>query len=309
MFNGSLEPYYSQFWTNRSGLYVECSGGVRVQNCVFKNWSGNACLAMQVGGTLNAQHQPKFEFLFNRCMTNYIGLNAVCAQYETPGYNNSDSSTWLQASPEYALIQGNDIFANQFGVNASAGNILLQGNTINANWIGVSILTGINNGHGNYIGNTMNHNHMAIYTEVANGGFWSGNQMLANDELVFKATVFTTFRNNSLASTQLIFTNGTYATIIGNVYDSGDVWGSTFPTNLASTVIFAGNMDVHGSNTDGTTLSLIDTMNGLATPSNTPPTAATYKGQMFFWNSNGANVYLIKSSSGGTAWATTNLIN
>ena len=262
MFNGSLDPFYSAFWTNRSGLRVECSGGVIVKNCTFKNWSGNGCLAMQLGGTLGAQSQRKFQFINNRCFTNYLGLCVPGAAFEVPGFGGAASGSWLDATAEYGMIEGNDIFNNQIGLLAGAGNLVVHGNTINANWHGVDLFTGGNPGHGNYTGNTINHNYFAIYTESTSGGLWQNNQMLANTAIVFNNTIDLTFKHNSLGQTGLTATNHCSATFADNVYQSGALWGSTspgtlFPTNINAGILVYGNMDTVGTNTDGSMVSVL----------------------------------------------------
>lgn len=314
-FNGSHDPYYNSFWTNRSGLRINSAGGARIQNCTFKCWSGNGCFAIQTLGTFNAQNQPKFEFLFNRCYTNFIGLFIPGASYQFPGYYNADSSLWNDNNnAEYALVQGNDFFNNQRGVIPSAGNCLLQGNTINGNWMGASLYPANNGGHGNYVGNTMNHNYYIVYAESTQGGVWQDNQMLANDAIVFNNCNNLEFKNNSIGRAALYFTNLTVGTFENNIWDATAIWGQdiVFPgvyTNISSAVRISGNHAIDGTNTDGTSLGGTFRYNGFTAASNMPPTSAEWKGQMFYWNSNGANIYLIKSSAAGTTWTTTNLIN
>lgn len=279
VFNGVYAPYYNAFWTNRSGLRVETSGGVRIQNCTFKNWSGNGCLALQAGGTFNAQNMPKFEFLFNRCFTNFIGVYATGDQIETPGYYNADSSLWFQASAEYCLIEGNDCFNNQVGIAATAGNALVQGNTINGNWIGLSCYSGANSGHGRYCGNTINHNFFALYGEACQGGLFQDNQMLADAFIVFNNVTDVTLKNNSFGQTGLILTNGTTGNIVNNVYLSGTIWGTGpgltgFYTNITPNILIAGNFTSDRSNTDGTVPSL--TMQASAYSDNTNYVAARF---------------------------------
>lgn len=318
--NGSDEPYYNASWTNRTGLRVETSGGVRVQNCIFTGWPGNGCLAYSIGGTLGAQNTSKFEFLFNRCYQNFIGVIATGVQYETPGYYNSDVSQWLDASAEYCLIEGNDCTSNQVGIAATAGNHLIQGNTINANYVGVGGYSGPNCLHGRLCGNTINHNtHAFILEGCTSGELIYNNYMLANGDVVANGVGQLQFSYNSLGKTYIIITNGGVGAVSSglisfNMFDATAVWGSsnaTFGiwTNIAPTMIVQGNYSADGTNTDGSTISTMMHFNGAATPSNMPPVAADYKGQMFYWNSNGSDIYLLKSSSSSTAWSSTNHIN
>lgn len=313
---GQHWPWINPCWTNRSGLRVETSKGVRVQNCTFYGWPGNACLALSIGGTLTAQGMPKFEFLFNRCYTNFIGCFAVVAPWDVPGYYQSDSSLWISsAAPEYCLIQGNDVFENQYGLLISAGNALVHGNTINENWMGLVAFSGVNCMHGNYTGNTLNHNILAIYFEGGGlGGLFQDNVILATGRVIFNSVDKVVLKNNSLGQSGIIMTNGTTGVVENNGYDFGAIWGSTndltgFYTNINPKVLVYGNNSDDGTNNDGTTMSIVGKENALATPSNMPPAHANSFGEMFFWNSNAANLYLLKTGAGTTNWATTNLIN
>jgi len=259
---GQWFPWLNPCYTNRSGLRVESSGGVTVMNCTFYGWPGNGCLAIQKGGTLSAQNTPKFIFRGNRCYTNFIGVFATVAPWDVNGYYNAPFGPASYA-PEYALIQQNDCFQNQFGVIASAGNCLVQANMINGNYFGLAAFSGINGQHGNYSVNTINHNHDAIYFEGNGlGGLFQGNVLAANTSITFNAVDAVVFKNNSISQSALNFTNGTTGSILNNTYEFGAIWGSTDPltgiaTNINPKVLVSGNYSTDGTNNDGTLAAIL----------------------------------------------------
>lgn len=294
LLNGSAEPYYNPNWINQGGLYIETSQGVRIQNCFFTAWKGSACMAMSVGGTLGAQGTGKFEFLFNRCFKNFIGVMASGVQYETPGYYNSDSSLWLEASAEYCLIEGNDITANQFGICATAGNHLIQGNTINDNYIGVGGFSGPNCLHGRLCGNTINHNtHAFILEGCTSGELIYNNYFLADGDMIANGIGQLQLSYNSVGSTYIIVTNGGVGAVSSgfitfNMFDATAVWGVTnvpgIWTNIAPTMVVQGNSAADGTNSDGTVTSLTILANGYSDNTNyvasrfiPPITSGTFK--------------------------------
>lgn len=80
---------------------------------------------------------------------------------------------------EYARYSDNDIKSNYFGLAIRSGNMIANGNHIDKNGIGIFLDGRLpNDGHGNVIGGTINHNDIPIFARDIDNGFnFLGNQI------------------------------------------------------------------------------------------------------------------------------------
>lgn len=83
------------------------------------------------------------------------------------------------AAGEYARYTNNEIKSNYFGIPIRSGNIIVNDNHIDKNGIGVFFDGTLpNDGHGNFMGNTLNHNTYPVFARnIDNGYNCLGNQI------------------------------------------------------------------------------------------------------------------------------------
>lgn len=261
IFNGTAEPYYTSLWTNRTGLYIEGSGGVLITGCRFYGFSGNGIVAVNKKNG-SAFQAPRILITHCQSYSNYIGILAAGANYEVPGYGNADSSLWDDSLiAEYTQISDNACFGNQFGIVAPAGNCNVLNNQCQDDAIGLALFAGNNAQHGNYSLNNFNHCVFPIWGEAAGGGNFIGNMCYAAHAIHFVSDTSINFMGNKIGALLLEFTNGCSGTIAGNEFLFSAAWGTNDPTlgivtNFAgSSMVVAGNMSGDGTNTDGSMLS------------------------------------------------------
>lgn len=258
---GNNNPYLNQFWTNSSGLRVECSGGAVIRGCYFTGWPGQGLMLLGKFGSLS-QSYPRPFVINNTFATNFIGCYLPSHDYEIPGYYNSDSSLWNSLNPEYAQVIDNQFWGNQIAIVPDAGNTTVTGNIINSNYIGMFFQPGANEGHGDYSVNNLNHNIIPIYWQggPGNAGTFNNNMIYQCQKIVFSSALNIQFKNNILQSTSLIFTNGCQGEISGNTYGqgAGDRWGTDISTNFTGSpnLRIFNNIGSIGTNHDGSTPSI-----------------------------------------------------
>lgn len=261
---GNYNPYLNQFWTNRSGMRVEASGGVVVRGCYFAGWSGNGIMLLNKFGSVS-QSYPRAFIINNTFATNFIGCYLPAQNYETPGYYNSDSSQWNLLQPEYSQVIDNQFWANQTAIVPEAGNATVTGNIINSNYVGMFFQPGANEGHGDYSVNNLNHNIYPIYWQggPGNAGTFNNNMIYqdAAGGVVFSDAVNIQFKHNILQNTPLIFTNGCQGEVAYNTYGQGfgDRWGTDIATNFTGSPLLRvyGNQGSLGTNHDGSIPSIM----------------------------------------------------
>ena len=258
--NNSYDPYYSAFWTNRTGLRAEVSGGVVVTGCRFYGWSGNGAFFFNVNSNF-AYQTPRLIYTHNQSFSNFVSFMAVSSSYDYPGYASSDSSLWKTYTCEYAQITDNTFASSFIGVAAGAGNDSVLNNQVQNNWIGLANFTGNNSQHGNYSFNNFNHCTIGIAAESGNGGNYVGNMILAPMDILFNNVTEINFFANKIGVANLIFTNNCSGSIVLNQYLASTVWGTNtvgqgVTTNFTgSTMIVQGNVSEDGLNGDGSFLS------------------------------------------------------
>lgn len=260
---GNYNPYLNQFWTNRSGLRVEVSGGVVIRGCTFTCWPGNGLMLLNITGSLS-QSYPRAFVINNIFATNFIGCYLPAQNYEIPGYYNSDSSLWNLLQPEYSQVIDNQFWANQTAIVPEAGNATVTGNIINSNYVGMFFQPGANEGHGDYSVNNLNHNIYPIYWQggPGNAGTFNNNMIYQDSAggVVFSDAINIQFKHNILQNTPLIFTNGCQGEVAYNTYGQGfgDRWGVDITTNFTGSPLLRvyGNQGSLGTNHDGSASSV-----------------------------------------------------
>lgn len=282
------------FWSNRTALRIEASGGAVVCNCRFSGWSGNGILALNdaaddAGSTLS----PRLTITHNFFQTNFAAIFLPGSAFETPGFNNSPSGSWNAINPDYSIITGNQILGCQNGIVGDCPNDDIENNIATHNYIGI-IQNGLN-GHSLVIGNNLNHNTISYFYVGSGQGFPAviGNTMIApvTDSAMCDAGTSIDFEHN-FVSGPVVFTNGCTGTVMHNRTFPTDPWGTgAVTTNFTgSTMVQADNFSQDGSLNDGTALSLLEFAN---TPifqlTNKPSLSLIPTNGLVVWNSNGVS--------------------
>lgn len=284
-------PYFNPYFTNRTAFRVEVSGGAVFRNNHFFGWSGSGLIAMSIKTTTQYTY-PSLIFVNNYVYTNFNGVLLATTAEDTQGFYNNDITGQGAWSAEYALIANNFIFANQNGVLCSPGNVAVSGNFIDRNWIGLlSTSSYLNNTHGRYDHNTMNHNQYALWFFNCVGGEFSDNVFLRNGQDIgpngtnivltygsnggfhFDSVQRVDFHNNQFSREPCTFTNGTFGSFYHNTYgalnvgttdtlvhDTNIVWGDAANgvyTNFDSGMQVFGNRETQGWLHDGSMASIL----------------------------------------------------
>lgn len=248
-------------------------------------------------------------------------------------------------SVEYVTPVTMRVHDNTYGIVIRAGNIGIVGSDIENNWTGILVAgTGVANAaHGYVNNNKINHNlsYGADVRDVSSiSGFqFANNQFLANTfgGIVISNSAGIRVEGNNMGNQQpvILGANGVAGSVAGpnfvinNAYHGA--WGShsdgfyiidwqAFGAGASifdqtTNVIHYGNYStsVVGNRdpylTDPFQTNAIMIVNGLYLSTNPPPAAATFNGQMYFWNSNALRMYLLKTTATTTTWGSTNLIN
>lgn len=275
----TTDPYYSPFYTNRSGLRVESSGGILIRDCKFTGWSGNALFGIQKGGSFQAQTMSKLRIEDNTFYTNFIAICIPTAQQDWPGYYNAPIGEWNDNdNAEYCQIVHNNAWDNTFAIAASAGNAKVWENQIANNYVSLAMWNGNNSQHGNYSLNDCNHSIYGIIEEgSATGSLIFGNSFLATGIILVENVQGIDFIMNKVASVSLIFTNNCTGQLRGNFYDYHAKWGIDVVTNFSNSpnLLVYNNISDDATNTDGTFSSQIAKYNFGVSTTNLPPSNVT----------------------------------
>lgn len=283
-------PYFNTYWSNRTGLSSDVSGGVTINDCYFYGFSGNGMLFTSVAGG-SQYFFPKLLALNNHCYSNFCAIMLAATAEDTLGYYNNNTTGQGAYPCEYALLAQNDLFQNYIAVSGSPGNIIVDDNTMNENMFGLLQTSAYGNqGHGRYNNNTFNHNIFPIYVNFASGGEYMNNIILRNGQdlqppngtniyypwgstsgIHFEQTWGIKFSNNKLTREYLQFTNQCFGEFSHNSYgslnvawirnqvlgDSNLVWGVDVPTNFSSGMRVFGNIENLGLLDDGSAISVL----------------------------------------------------
>lgn len=275
-----VNPYFNPFWTNRTALSAEVSGGVTINDCYFYGWSGNAQIFMS-SKTSQQYIYPKLIFQGNHCYSNFMATLMVNSAEDVKGYYNNDITGVGAWTCEYALLTHNDYFANYIGIGAAPGNCVIDQNFIDENWIALwfGYTTG-NGAHGRYNNNSFNHNNFAVWAAyqpafgvMENNFFGRNGQDLqapagtniyypngSTSGLHFENCQGIHFANNKLSIEWLTFSNNCRGIFANNTYgglnyagnqgsilgggDSNLVWGANGPkTNFSDGIRIYGNVE------------------------------------------------------------------
>lgn len=253
--------YGSVYWSNRTAMRLESSGGATVTRCTFTGWSGNAILGLSSKDILSYQ-SGKLWLYFNSFYTNFVDIMLPGNQFEVPGYNNSDSSLWNALTPHYAVVLGNNSHGSQIGLAQHASNTAAQENTFNDDYFGVS-LNGAPGNHRIY-DNNLNH---CTYGVLVTGGGFGGNQSVIIQNNTIVASLSNALWgwsaggvdfNGNFVDAGVILTNNSGGFLRNNVTFIGEPWGgASVPTNYNSTVYCYNNGELNGATFDPSQMSQV----------------------------------------------------
>lgn len=257
--------YGDVYWSNRTAMRIESSGGATITRCKFTGWSGNAILGISKAGQFTYQ-SGKLWLYFNSFYTNFCDIMLPGSQFEVPGYNNASSSLWNNLTPQYAVVIGNNSHGSQIGIALHAGNTAAQENSLNDDYFGVTD-NGVGGSHRIY-DNNLNHDTYGV--QYTGGGF----VIVVNNTII--GTILNAFWgtgaqnidiNNNFFDGGMIATNGSTGFIRNNVTFPAERWGIEIPTNYSSGVRVYNNADLSGVSFDQSQMSIV-AQNGLMPQTN-----------------------------------------
>lgn len=243
--NGSADPVFSPWWSNRTCMRISAGDGGSIHDNIFQGWVGNAVELVNAWDQ-NAPGHPNMTIHDNMMRSNYCAVLLPGNSFQVIGYANGAAGPLFVANPEYAKVYNNVIFKNTFGCVGSAGNLQFQHNSCTDNKWDLYVGFGApnNSGHGNYGGNTFNHSSYPIWMESTQGGLIHDNSMLACDQIVMIGTTYFQFCDNIMdGPINLTMTNTCKGIIAGNAH--AGVWGTNPTTNFtSSTLIITNNVQM-----------------------------------------------------------------
>lgn len=282
--NGNdAQPYHNQYWTNRTGLKLQITGGVSISHCYFYGWAGSGSIFYSLAGdrALGSGYSPqapKLSFTYNTAYSNFMGCMLAISREDISGYFNGDTTGLGNWPCEYSAIFGNDLNQNYIAIYAAPGNCLVENNMLSGNWHGLYVNGGQNSAHGTYEGNVMNHNMFPIWSWFARGGLYQGNSIWRNPGdnntsggIHFDHCSEVSFVNNRITYDALTFTNDCDGTFAHNIFETNGVWGGagtsyavatnlyTIPTNFIGSPLFLiyDNHGAGGWRHDGSMISIL----------------------------------------------------
>jgi hypothetical protein len=284
----SPDPWYEAGMINQHGMRLNMAGGGTVAGCSAYGFGGYGFMLVSPNASYAAGRLGGF-FHDNHSYSNALGVAVLGPEYDYPGYPEAPSPSWALATDEHQLFTGNEMFENSIGLFASAGSCIILGNKITENNYGVLLTAGPNDTHGEIIGNTLNHNNVALYLSGAQGELVRNNLLFDINSIIIDSAAFLVLDGNHMngngAPMTITVTNSfnsrsSLVTISRNTYYGS--WGTDviLKTNLGTvtgTTYIYGNHSLNVSNdTDGSVVSLIENGAGVTTNYTIPGGATLY---------------------------------
>lgn len=271
------DPHWETGLINQHGMRLNMGGGGTIAGCSACGFGGYGFMLISPDA-YEGESKLRGFFHDNHSYSNAVGVGVIGPAYDYPGYPGAPPETWVLATDEHQLFSGNEMFKNSIGLFASAGNCLILGNKITANNYGVLLTAGPNDTHGEIIGNTLNHNNVALYISCSIGEIVRNNLMLDINSVIFDSAGYLVLDGNHLCGDggPLTITLSNQAasrpslvTISRNTYMGS--WGTDLllQTNLLTrpaAVYVYGNHSVSvAGDTDRSAVSLIENGMGMTT--------------------------------------------
>lgn len=223
--------YGDVYWSNRTAMRIEASGGALISRCRISGWSGNGILGLNKAD-IKSYTTGKLTVFQNAFSTNFIDIALPNSGFQVPGYNNSDSSLWVVETPQYASVINNNHTGSQIALMMHTANTVASGNLFVNCYIGVSMNSA--GGTQRVFNNNMNHCTYGVFL-VGPGAFHiiTENTFIGmNGPSLFADAAQNFVFDNNMIDKDLIATNGCTGFIRNNTLFPGYVWGVTLATNF-----------------------------------------------------------------------------
>lgn len=299
--------------TMRTGARPWVNSNTRFDgNCVFRGFD-TGIYPLPFTDGLTVQMLPRLE------------INPGC-EFSSNGVAIAIQSASASVCAEYLKLIGLNFHDNSCGPWISAGNIVVEGCLMDHNNVPFILdgSNGFNPGHGSITGNSINHP-LSWFGECTNltvGENIINNLFEASGELRLHNCNKVVVANNHWDVGCRVAFSGT-ATSPNLVIDNNSHGAFGINTSGLRVFDFALSLDapttnlISWSNPSDDQLGFDDAYKWnpystnlmLVFPSNLPPASAFTIGGSFEWNSNGVHTFILRSSTAGKAWTSTNLVN
>ena len=196
LFGGDTNYTWTTSEGNRIGVYMYNSSNINIRNSSITGFNKMGVYVEKTGNTL---YGDSFKISHSRLLNNYYNL-------------------YLGKTAEYCLISNITANLGKVGIVVTGGNNQIVNSQFNNNVDGVWITSGPNHGHGNFTGNTINHNQRySIFADsVTYGETFNGNDIYYGT-LYLKKSKGIQILNGHIGSGELKMENGGYNLIKDNM--------------------------------------------------------------------------------------------
>lgn len=260
-------PYYQPNLINQGGMRLNMASGGSTVGCSAYGFGGYGFMLISRNGSSGNSALGSF-FYGNHAHNNCVGVGLPAWPWEYPQIPNVSLQAWTnEIQDEHQLVSGNEMFQNGIGLYAPAGNCVIEGNKITSNNYGIVLSSGYNSDHGEVIGNTVNHNNVAIIAVSMPGEIIRDNMFLDVNSIYINDVEYLVFEGNQLGGspgltvtvTNYPWSPPAYVTLSHNYYSGS--WGTDIivTTNLAgpgATYVYGNRSLTVSNDTDGSTTSL-----------------------------------------------------
>lgn len=142
---------------NRIGVYIYNATNIDIRNSLIQGFNK---MGVYVEKTGNAVYGDSFDISHTRLLNNYYNL-------------------YLGSTAEYCLVSNITANLGKVGIVVTGGNNQISNSQFNNNVDGIWLTSGPNHGHGNFTGNTINHNqqYSILADSVSYGETFNGNDI------------------------------------------------------------------------------------------------------------------------------------